>query len=78
MEEKNSCIGLREYFEKIIDIRFKASEDALELSREVLGKDLHRMNELRVGYENERQHFVRNEKYEPEHKILADQIKSLN
>jgi hypothetical protein len=78
MEEKSSCIGLKEYFEKIIDIRFKGSEDALILSREVLGKDLHRMNELRVGYESERQHFVRNERYEPEHKILTDQIKGLS
>jgi len=52
-------IHIKEYFEKIIDLRFDANRNELNASKEVLKKDLDHLNALRTEVLTDRSEFIR-------------------
>ena len=78
METHEGYVHLKEYFEKIIDLRFQDSNNALILSRNELERRLEGLNELRKDVEKDRGLLLRKETYEVEHRLLASEIRALS
>ena len=62
-ELKEFILAILKEREKLTDFRFKAADDALKVSKEVLEKDLKHLNELRTEVITDRNIFLKRDEY---------------
>jgi len=72
-DENGQFVSLREYIERILDEREKATEAA----RKSMELRLDRLNELRAEVQEDRGQYLTRDKYDGEHDALSNRISLL-
>ena len=63
-ELKHGYVTLKEHLEKVLELRFAAARESLELAKIELERRLGDLNELRKSVESDRSQFVKLETYD--------------
>jgi len=74
---RRGTVTLREYLEKIIDLRFKSIDDGTVLARNTMEARLEKLNELRSEVVRDRGEYVRRDVHSREIEAMNNRLSSL-